>query len=74
MLAVIADCEYFVHEKVTRLFTYFSIIRDLQMEEAKKCIAELDVDQDGKVSYPEFILVWKYKKQQSDQGWMILEI
>eukprot|EP00090_Calanus_glacialis_P020902 TRINITY_DN32253_c0_g1_i1.p1 TRINITY_DN32253_c0_g1~~TRINITY_DN32253_c0_g1_i1.p1 ORF type:complete len:150 (-),score=50.14 TRINITY_DN32253_c0_g1_i1:66-515(-) len=48
MFAVIADCDYFVNDK---------------MEEAKKCIAELDVDQDGQVSYPEFILVWKYKKQ-----------
>ena len=32
-----------------------------QMEEAKKCVAELDVDEDGRVSYPEFLLVWKYK-------------
>merc|ERR1712158_211373 len=28
-----------------------------KMEEARKCIAELDVDQDGRVSYPEFLLV-----------------
>ena len=33
-----------------------------QMEEAKKAIEKLDVDKDGKVSYPEFILVMKYKK------------
>ena len=32
------------------------------MEEARKCIAELDVDKDGRVSYPEFILVMKYKQ------------
>merc|ERR1711936_240609 len=32
-----------------------------KMGEAEKCIAELDVDKDGKVSYPEFILVMKYK-------------
>ena len=55
------------------------------MDEAQKCVAELDVDevkkksniftedlfdkkinkrclsQDGRVSYPEFLLVWKYK-------------
>eukprot|EP00092_Neocalanus_flemingeri_P033080 GFUD01035974.1.p1 GENE.GFUD01035974.1~~GFUD01035974.1.p1 ORF type:complete len:176 (+),score=55.42 GFUD01035974.1:79-528(+) len=48
MLAVISDCDYFVSDK---------------MVEAQKCIAELDVDQDGQVSYPEFILVWKYRKQ-----------
>ena len=33
-----------------------------QMEEAKAAIDLLDVDKDGKVSYPEFILVMKYKK------------
>ena len=38
--------------------TYFHF----QMEEAKKAIDKLDVDKDGKVSYPEFILVMKYKK------------
>merc|ERR1712228_470439 len=46
MLAVISDCEHFTGDK---------------MEEAKKCVSELDVDDDGKVSYPEFLLVWKYK-------------
>ena len=30
-------------------------------EEAKKCLADIDVDGDGKVSYPEFLLVWKFK-------------
>merc|ERR1712112_351542 len=30
--------------------------------EAQKCVAELDVDKDGRVSYPEFLLVYKYKK------------
>jgi len=47
MLAVIANCEHFTGDK---------------MEEATKCVDELDVDRDGKVSYPEFLLVWKYKK------------
>merc|ERR1712165_185360 len=36
------------------------ITRD-EMEEAKKAVEKLDVDKDGKVSYPEFILVMKYK-------------
>eukprot|EP00092_Neocalanus_flemingeri_P065118 GFUD01079110.1.p1 GENE.GFUD01079110.1~~GFUD01079110.1.p1 ORF type:complete len:158 (+),score=57.78 GFUD01079110.1:26-475(+) len=48
MLAVISGCDYFVSDKLV---------------EAQKCIADLDVDQDGQVSYPEFILVWKYRKQ-----------
>merc|ERR1711997_1150479 len=33
-----------------------------KMEEAKKAIDKLDVDKDGRVSYPEFILVMKYKQ------------
>ena len=37
-----------------------SFVQD-KAEEAAKCIAELDVDKDGRVSYPEFLLVWKYK-------------
>ena len=32
-----------------------------KMVEAQKCIDELDVDQDGQVSYPEFLLVWKFR-------------
>jgi Ca2+-binding EF-hand superfamily protein len=47
MLAVISNCEHFTGDKA---------------DEAKKCIEELDVDKDGKVSYPEFLLVWRYKK------------
>ena len=35
------------------------------MEAAKSVIDQLDVDKDGKVSYPEFILVMKYKKWSS---------
>ena len=31
-------------------------------DEAKAAIDQLDVDQDGKVSYPEFLLVMKFKK------------
>merc|ERR1712109_423666 len=46
MMSVITDCDPFSGDK---------------MEEARKCIAELDVDKDGRVSYPEFLLVWKYK-------------
>ena len=30
-----------------------------KMAEAKKCLEEMDVDDDGQVSYPEFLLVWK---------------
>ena len=30
-------------------------------EEAKKCLDDIDVDGDGRISYPEFLLVWKFK-------------
>merc|ERR1711974_266319 len=30
-----------------------------QVAEAQRCVAALDVDKDGRVSYPEFLLVWK---------------
>merc|ERR1712066_161431 len=33
-----------------------------KLEEAKKALDQMDVDKDGKVSYPEFLLVMKYKK------------
>ena len=33
-----------------------------KFEEAKAAIEMLDVDLDGKVSYPEFILVLKFKQ------------
>ena len=29
--------------------------------EAKKCLDDIDVDGDGKISYPEFLMVWKFK-------------
>eukprot|EP00088_Acartia_fossae_P052211 TRINITY_DN5885_c0_g1_i1.p1 TRINITY_DN5885_c0_g1~~TRINITY_DN5885_c0_g1_i1.p1 ORF type:complete len:159 (-),score=58.83 TRINITY_DN5885_c0_g1_i1:558-1034(-) len=47
MLAVIVNCDHFTGDK---------------MDEAKKCVEELDVDKDGRVSYPEFLLVWKYRQ------------
>ena len=34
----------------------------LQVGDAEKCVAELDVDKDGRVSYPEFLLVWRYRE------------
>ena len=50
---------------VTRLFVFYLIkiyCLLLQLEEAKKALDQMDVDKDGKVSYPEFLLVIKYKK------------
>ena len=28
-------------------------------EEAEKCMAEMDLDKDGKVSYAEFVIKWR---------------
>jgi hypothetical protein len=39
----------------------FPVTLLFQMAEAEKCVDELDVDRDGRVSYPEFLMVWKYK-------------
>jgi len=47
MLAVIVNCDHFSGDKI---------------DEARKCVEELDVDKDGRVSYPEFLLVWKYRQ------------
>ena len=49
-------------DKVRILDIMVYLSSDTQMEEAKAAIDLLDVDKDGKVSYPEFILVMKYKK------------
>merc|ERR1711973_156335 len=38
-----------------------SILSQDQKAEAQKFISHLDVDNDGKVSYPEFLLVWRYR-------------
>ena len=62
MVAVISD--QFQGDKAsnqTQWLTHFDF-QHIQMEEAKKAIEKLDVDKDGRVSYPEFILVMKYKK------------
>jgi len=47
MLAIIINCDHFTGDKI---------------DEAKKCVEELDVDKDGRVSYPEFLLIWKYRQ------------
>jgi len=46
MLKVIENEASFVHNK---------------LEEARKCIEEMDVNDDGQVSYPEFLLIWRFK-------------
>ena len=46
MLASISNCDFLGGDKT---------------EEARKCLEDIDVNGDGKVSYPEFLMVWKFK-------------
>ena len=46
MLASISNCEHLGGDKEA---------------EAKKCLDDIDVNGDGKISYPEFLMVWKFK-------------
>ena len=46
MLASLSNCEFLGGDKEA---------------EAKKCLDDIDVNGDGKVSYPEFLMVWKFK-------------
>jgi len=46
MLASISHCDFLGGDKE---------------QEAKKCLDDIDVNGDGKVSYPEFLMVWKFK-------------
>eukprot|EP00090_Calanus_glacialis_P030678 TRINITY_DN49732_c0_g1_i1.p1 TRINITY_DN49732_c0_g1~~TRINITY_DN49732_c0_g1_i1.p1 ORF type:complete len:146 (-),score=55.44 TRINITY_DN49732_c0_g1_i1:71-508(-) len=39
-----------------------SILSKDKVGDAERCVAELDVDKDGRVSYPEFLLVWRYRE------------
>merc|ERR1719347_6061 len=48
-------------EMLNKMQTGQGFADGLQISEAQKCIDELDVDKDGRVSYPEFLLVYKYK-------------
>ena len=61
MLSVIVGCDHYTGDKVDRKLFIINFTFHFQMAEAEKCVDELDVDRDGRVSYPEFLMVWKYK-------------
>ena len=46
MMATIESCEFLGSTKEA---------------EAKRCLDDIDVNGDGKISYPEFLMVWKFK-------------
>ena len=58
----ILNFNHVVHILDEMLKVISSELQGDKMAEAQAAIDKLDVDKDGKVSYPEFILVMKYKK------------
>lgn len=51
---------YVSKEEMITLIAKCKFLKGDVQKEAEKCINELDVDGDGKVSYPEFMLAWKF--------------
>merc|ERR1711892_438045 len=52
---------FITKEEMLSVICGFSHLSGDKMLEAEKCVDDIDVDKDGKVSYPEFLLVWKYR-------------
>ena len=50
---------YITKEEMLKLLGNCNV-RD-KAAEAKKCLDEMDVDGDGRVSFAEFLLVWKFQ-------------
>ena len=51
---------YITKEEMLKLLDNCDV-RD-KAAEAKKCLDEIDVDGDGRVSFAEFLLMWKFQK------------
>ena len=51
---------YITQDEMLKVITTHRALRNMEAE-ANKCLDEIDVDGNGKVSYPEFIMVWKFK-------------
>merc|ERR1712096_272830 len=51
---------FITQSEILASISHCEFLRDKE-EEAKKCLDDIDVNGDGKVSYPEFLIVWKYK-------------
>ena len=48
-------------EEMLKVITKCNHLSGDSEKEALKCLKEIDVDGDGKVSFPEFLLTWKFK-------------
>jgi len=51
---------YISKEEMFTLLSTLSFAQATQ-EAAKKCVEDLDVDGDGRISFPEFLLAWKFR-------------
>jgi len=47
-------------DEMLRIITKDYTLKNME-DEAKKCLDEIDVNGDGRISYPEFLMVWKFK-------------
>merc|ERR1712080_685908 len=52
---------YITKDELADLLRKTALIRDVDRE-AQKCLEDMDINSDGKVSYEEFLLIWKYRK------------
>eukprot|EP00096_Caligus_rogercresseyi_P000409 TRINITY_DN10850_c0_g1_i1.p1 TRINITY_DN10850_c0_g1~~TRINITY_DN10850_c0_g1_i1.p1 ORF type:complete len:146 (-),score=33.46 TRINITY_DN10850_c0_g1_i1:93-530(-) len=48
-------------EEMLKVVDGFSHVLSERLELAKECIKDIDIDKDGKVSFTEFLICWKYK-------------
>ena len=65
MMNVVSDPHCYSGDNSSVIFSWYSESNIecclIQMNEALKALDEMDVDKDGKVSYPEFLLSLKFK-------------
>jgi len=52
---------FITKEELAGILRRTALIRDVDVE-AQKCLDDMDINNDGKVTYEEFLLIWKYRK------------
>ena len=51
---------YITKEELTSYLTHSGLLPNESEEKAVKCFTRLDLNGDGKISYPEFVMGWKF--------------
>ena len=51
---------YITKEDLTSYLTNSGLVPNESEDKAVKCIKSLDLNGDGKISYPEFVMGWKF--------------